>query len=57
LNYERWNICSPACDLGASLKLPVYKFLKEPLTRAYGDDFYKELEKVATELKKQEKGS
>ena len=55
LNYERWNICSPACDLGASLRLPVYKFLKEPLTRAYGEEFYNELEKVDAELKNQAK--
>ena len=55
LNYERWNICNPACDLGASLKLPVYKFLKDPLTRAYGKTFYKELEKVDAQLKRQEK--
>lgn len=45
LNYDRWPICSPACDLGKELGVPVYKFLKEPLIRAYGAAWYAELEK------------
>jgi hypothetical protein len=36
LNYDRWDICSPACSFGAKLGVPVYKFLKEPLERKYG---------------------
>ncbi len=44
LNYDRWNICSPACGLGKKLGVPVYKFLKEPLIRAYGEAWYGELE-------------
>jgi hypothetical protein len=43
VNYDRWNICNPACKLGESLKVPVYKFLKESLTRKYGEEWYKEL--------------
>jgi len=44
LNYDRWHICAPACDLGKELKVPVYKFLKEPLIRKFGEDWYDELE-------------
>lgn len=44
LNYDRWQICSPACDLGKELKVPVYKFLKDALIRKYGEDWYAELE-------------
>ena len=33
--------------------VPVYKFLKEPLIRKFGEDWYKELESVAEELKSQ----
>ncbi|MGL4631789.1 MAG: DUF3109 family protein [Leadbetterella sp.] len=44
INYDRWSICSDACDLGKELKVPVYKFLKEPLTRAYGEKWYQQLE-------------
>ena len=47
LNYDRWQICSPACDLGKELKVPVYKFLREPLIRKYGGHWYKELEEKA----------
>lgn len=46
LNYDRWDICSPACELGDQLKVPVYKFLKEPLIRKYGEDWYQQLEKT-----------
>ncbi|MFD1551395.1 DUF3109 domain-containing protein [Putridiphycobacter roseus] len=50
LNYDRWPICKPACQLGEELKVPVFKFLKEPLIRMYGADFYEEMEKVNQEL-------
>ena len=44
VNYERWNICKAACKNGKALKVPVYKFLKEPLIRKYGEEFYNALE-------------
>ena len=43
INYDVWNICSPACACGDKLDVPVYKFLKEPLIRAFGEDFFNEL--------------
>ncbi|MFN8357310.1 MAG: DUF3109 family protein [Spirosomataceae bacterium] len=43
LNYDRWHICKPACSHGESLKVPLYKFLKAPLTRAYGEEWYAQL--------------
>ena len=52
LNYDRWPICKDACTLGEELGVPVYRFLKEPLTRAYGAPFYEKLEAVEKELKK-----
>lgn len=52
LNYDKWTICKDACTLGEHLGVPVYKFLKEPLIRAYGAPFYQDLEKVAEELNK-----
>ncbi|MFM6976648.1 MAG: DUF3109 family protein [Sphingobacteriaceae bacterium] len=45
LHYDRWHICSSACSLGAELKVPVYQFLKDPLIRKYGKDWYEELER------------
>ena len=50
LNYDVWDICSPACDLGQQLQVPVFKFLKEPLIRAFGEPFYNELETVSNLL-------
>jgi hypothetical protein len=43
INYDRWTICSPACELGSELGVPLYKFLKEPLERAYGEEWYEQL--------------
>lgn len=53
LNYNEWSICSPACTLGEALSVKVYQFLKEPLIRAYGEAFYKELEEVDAEIESQ----
>jgi hypothetical protein len=52
INYDRWKICSPACTLGAELKVPVYQFLKEAIERKYGEDFYNQLDATAQYMKK-----
>lgn len=44
LNYDKWNICSPACTFGSQLNVRVFEFLKAPLIRKYGQDWYTELE-------------
>ncbi len=46
LNYDCWKICSHACILGKELKVPVYKFLKEPLIRKFGEDWYEDFCKL-----------
>lgn len=51
LNYEEWKICKPACACGEQLDVPVYKFLKEPLIRAFGEDFFSDLEGIDQALK------
>ncbi len=51
VNYEpRESLCSPACVLGKKLKVPVFVFLKEPLIRKYGEEFYNVLAEVATQF-------
>ncbi|HEY9487626.1 MAG TPA: DUF3109 family protein, partial [Chryseosolibacter sp.] len=35
--------------LGKELQVPVYKFLKDPLIRKYGQPWYEELTKVIEE--------
>lgn len=52
LNYDRWSVCKAACKLGASLKVSVFKFLKDSLIRKYGKAWYKELEIAADLLEK-----
>jgi hypothetical protein len=52
VNYESNKICSPACKLGELLKVAVFRFLKEPLIRKYGESFYTELEVVEKSLNK-----
>lgn len=56
LNYDQWAICSPACACGEKLDVPVFRFLKEPLIRKYGEAFFTELENVDREMKSQNIG-
>jgi hypothetical protein len=51
LNYNRWDVCKMAVVKGKQLDLPVYRFLKEPLIRRFGEAWYAELESAAEELK------
>lgn len=48
VNYHSWEICKPACECGSKLDVPVFKFLKEPLIRKYGEEWYNELSNVFT---------
>jgi len=47
LNYHHWDVCAPARELGEKIDLPLYKFLKDALIRAYGEEFYTQLEDAA----------
>jgi Fe-S-cluster containining protein len=53
LNYDRWDICSAACTKGRKEKMPVYKFAKTAIVRAYGQEFYDELEAAARHIQKE----
>ena len=46
VNYAYWNICDDACELGEKLGVKTYQFLKEPLIRKFGEEWFKELELV-----------
>ena len=50
LNYDQWSICSDACTLGESLGIPVFEFLKEPLIRKFGEEWYLDLMKEVKAL-------
>lgn len=50
LNYDRWNICHAAVKKGRAEGTPIYKFLREPLVRRFGQAWYDELCDVADKL-------
>ena len=47
VNYQQIKICEPGKICGQKNQLPLYIFLKEPLIRKYGEQWYKELEIAA----------
>lgn len=53
LNYHSWKICKAAEVLGRAKGVRVYQFLREPLERRFGKEWYKELELAAGEWLKQ----
>ena len=53
VEYHRWDICHSSRQLGHKLHLPLYKFLKEPLIRRFGQEWYDELCLTAEEWQKQ----
>ncbi len=55
VNYEQLKICKPGRECGKSNQLPLYKFLKEPLIRNYGEEWYKEVEIAAEYLQNNKK--
>ncbi len=50
LNYHRWNICSDAVAKGRREGIRVFEFLREPLTEAFGPDFWDALRAAADYL-------
>ncbi|MDR2913647.1 MAG: DUF3109 family protein [Tannerella sp.] len=52
VNYHRWKICRAAEILGEQKGLPVYQFLREPLIRKFGEEWYNALDTCAKEYKK-----
>ena len=45
VNIHKWSVCECARSLGKINNVPVYKFLKEPLIRKYGEKWYNDLVK------------
>lgn len=43
VNYHKWRICRCAEILGKNKNIRVYQFLKEPLIRRFGKEWYDEL--------------
>ncbi|MEG1664413.1 MAG: DUF3109 family protein [Mucinivorans sp.] len=49
LQYHRWSVCQAAELLGKAKGEPLYRTLREPLIRRFGEDFYHLLEQVDKE--------
>lgn len=50
LNLHRWEICRDAFEKGKKEKVRVYQFLREPIERYFGTDFYEALDAAAKHI-------
>ena len=44
--YHEWSVCVPAKRKGEHEGIPLWKFLKAPMIRKFGEDWYMRLEKM-----------
>lgn len=51
LQYHRWDVCRAAEVLGETRGEPLYRTLREPLVRAYGEEFFATMEQCEAELR------
>ncbi len=51
LNYHRWDVCRPAVIKGVEVGIPIYKMLREPLIRKFGEEFFNALKESELALK------
>jgi hypothetical protein len=49
VNYHRWSVCQAAVIRGKKEGVKVYQFLKEPLIRKFGEEWYGHLCQAAKE--------
>jgi hypothetical protein len=50
VNYEKLKICKAGRACGKINNLPLWKYLQEPLTRKYGEEWYNELKLIVENL-------
>lgn len=53
LTYNRWDVCKEAVDKGRELNMPIYRFLRVPLIKRFGEQWYSTLCEVADEVRRQ----
>lgn len=51
VNYNQWHVCRGGRCRGEREDVPLYRFLKEPLIRKYGEEWYEQLCYAAEEVK------
>jgi hypothetical protein len=49
VNYHKWSVCAPALIKGKKEGVPLYRYLKDPLVRKFGEEWY---DKLAGEMEK-----
>ena len=47
INYHKWKYCECAVEKGNSEDIPIYRFLKTPLIRKYGQEWFEKLDFAA----------
>ena len=52
VNYEEWPICRPAVAAGERIQAGLWVYLREPLLRAFGEEWYDKLRFAAEEYNK-----
>jgi hypothetical protein len=50
VNYHKWHVCKDAVKLGEKNHLFLYQYLKEPLIRKFGQDWYDQLSVAAEHI-------
>ena len=55
VNYHRWKVCRSAEILGEKAQIPIYRFLRAPLIRKFGEEWYDLLDLCAREYLKSTK--
>lgn len=53
VNFNEWQICTPALKNGNEFGIPVYRFLRNSLIRKFGREWYDELDLTAINLMKE----
>lgn len=56
VNYNRWDICSPACTFGKEHQMPLYLFVENALVRRFGQEWMDALKATAAHLEQEKKG-
>ncbi len=51
VTYHQWSICVPAVRKGNREQVPLFRFLREPLTRKFGQDWYQRLLKEVQKIR------
>jgi len=55
VNYNRWDICSPACTFGKEHQMPLYLFVENALVRRFGQEWMDTLKATVEHLKQEKK--